>query len=136
MLTDFYVQGAHLVTVTGAPGMGKTSLVQEFSVRCASENEIACETVVFCDLAGSRNEADVIATLSASLGLHLGTGEGSESSAEVLGRAMASRGRTLLILDTFEQVSSCAGNTIARWLDLAPEALFLVTSRNRLRVRG
>jgi len=39
-----------------------------------------------------------------------------------------------LILDNFEQVVDFAEETIGRWLDLAPEVSFLVTSRERLKL--
>ena len=135
-LASRFVEGANFVTVTGAPGMGKTTLVRQFARRCSQENEIACDEVVFCGLSGSRSEADVVAAVCEVLDLRLGTGAGGEATHELLGRALSSRGRILLILDNFEQVAGAAAGTLGKWRDHAPEALFLVTSRSRLRLRG
>jgi predicted ATPase len=49
-----------------------------------------------------------------------------------LGHAIAGRGSCLVVLDNFEQVVEHAGATVARWLDRAPEARFLVINRERL----
>ena len=49
---------------------------------------------------------------------------------------MATRGRCLIVLDNFEQVVGHAEATVGRWLDAAPNAAFLVTSRERLRIAG
>ncbi len=51
-----------------------------------------------------------------------------------LGHAIAGRGRVLLVLDNFEQVVEHAPSTVGRWLEVAPEAVFLVTSREPLRL--
>jgi predicted ATPase len=45
-------------------------------------------------------------------------------------------GRVLVILDNFEQVVDHATDTVTRWLQRAPEAVFLVTSRRLLRISG
>src|SRR5206468_2372073 len=48
----------------------------------------------------------------------------------------AGRGRCLIILDNFEQVVQHAPETLGRWLDRAPDAAFVVTSRERLHLPG
>ncbi|HEX4235286.1 MAG TPA: tetratricopeptide repeat protein, partial [Caldimonas sp.] len=53
-----------------------------------------------------------------------------------LGHAIAGRGRCLVILDNFEQVSGHARETLGHWLDRAIEARFLVTSREVLGLAG
>jgi predicted ATPase len=53
-----------------------------------------------------------------------------------LGHAIATRGRCLVILDNFEQIVEHAEATVGRWADRAPDAGFLVTSRERLRLAG
>jgi predicted ATPase/Tfp pilus assembly protein PilF len=53
-----------------------------------------------------------------------------------IGRAIAGRGNTLVILDNFEQVARHAGGTLGEWLDQAPAARFLVTSREVLGLPG
>ncbi len=46
------------------------------------------------------------------------------------------RGRALFVLDNFEQVVGAAQETVGAWLNDAPQACFLVTSREPLRLRG
>ena len=53
-----------------------------------------------------------------------------------LADAILGRGRVLVILDNFEQVVDQATDTVGRWLQRAPEAVFLVTSRTLLRIAG
>ncbi len=53
-----------------------------------------------------------------------------------LGHAIAGRGRCLIILDNFEQIVEYASATLGRWLDRAPTAAFVVTSRERLHLPG
>jgi predicted ATPase len=53
-----------------------------------------------------------------------------------LGKAIAARGACLVILDNVEQVLRPASETLSRWLDAAPAARFLVTTRELLGVRA
>ena len=52
------------------------------------------------------------------------------------GRALASRGRMLLILDNFEQIVELGPATLSKWAFIAPDVRFLVTSRELLRLDG
>jgi predicted ATPase/Tfp pilus assembly protein PilF len=49
---------------------------------------------------------------------------------------MAARGRCLVILDNFEQVVGYADASVGRWLDIVRHAMFVVTSREVLRLAG
>jgi len=53
-----------------------------------------------------------------------------------LGHAIAGRGPCLVILDNFEQITRFAEATLGRWLDRAPQARFLVTTREVLGLPG
>src|SRR5262249_53555018 len=66
------------------------------------------------------------------------SGAPSDESAAVdqLGRALAMRGRALVVLDNCEHVISPVAAAIGPWLDRAPEVQFLVTSRERLQIPG
>jgi predicted ATPase len=57
---------------------------------------------------------------------------GAEDPVVQVSHAIAARGRVLLILDNFEQVADLAPATVGRWLELAPAARLLVTTRVRL----
>jgi len=109
-----------LVTVTGAGGVGKTRLVLESGAAVAGRWPGG---VWLCELSEARTAAALSAVMAGALGVALPVD---------LGAALAARGRSLFILDNVEQVAEHAAVTLGRWLDAAPEACFLVTSRQPL----
>ncbi len=135
-LTELLESGGGLITVTGPPGMGKTCLARCFAKKVVDEGHVASDAVVFCDLSQAWSVADIVTNLSAALGAHLSGADGETSTVELLGQAIQGRGRALIILDNFEQLVELAPQTVSVWLRLAPSAGFLVTSRDRLRLRG
>jgi predicted ATPase len=88
--------------------------------------------VWFCDLTEARDITGIASAVAGSLGVVLEQGDPIEE----LGHAIAGRGRCLVILDNFEQIVEQAGVTLSRWLTIAVEARFLVTSRALLSVDG
>ncbi len=121
--------GARLVTLLGPGGIGKTRL----SIRHGWRSLERClGGVWFCDLTEARTIDGIATAVAKPLGLSLGKGD----PVQQLGHAIAARGRCLMILDNFEQVADHAGATVERWLERAPDARFLVTSRERVNVRG
>jgi len=121
--------GARLISLTGTGGSGKTRL----ALRHAS-NSIGAWAggIFFCDLSEARSQGGICFAVASALGVQL-TADDPVTS---LGHAIASRGRCLLILDNFEQVSDLASTTVGRWLERAPLASFLVTTRERLHIAG
>jgi predicted ATPase/Tfp pilus assembly protein PilF len=116
---------AHLVTLLGAGGMGKTRL----AVRYAWQDRGAWPGGVwFCDLTEARDVSGIASATARPLGVQLGRSD----PIALLGHAIAGRGRCLMILDNFEQVADHAQATVGRWMERAKEARFLVTSRERL----
>ncbi len=117
------------MTVLGAAGMGKTRLTVHYGW-------LGLETwpggVWFCDLSKADSLGRIVSSVAESLGVPLG----NEDPVEHLGRSLGAHQRCLVILDNFEQLVDLAEATVGRWLQLAPEARFLVTSRERLNVRG
>jgi predicted ATPase len=121
--------GSRLVTLLGPAGMGKTRLAVHHGWRVLDRWSGG---VWFCDLSEARHLDGIAAAVAGSLAVPLGR----DDAVELLGRAIAGRGPCLVVLDNFEQVVDLAGVTVGRWLELAAAAHFIVTSRERLKVRG
>ena len=121
--------GQRLVTVCGPAGSGKTRLTCRYAEAWLGEWPGG---VWFCDLSDATSLEGVHFAVAATLGVPLGR---TEVGAQ-LGHAIGARGRCLLILDNFEQVTVHAAATVGAWLDRAREASFVVTSREVLHVPG
>jgi predicted ATPase/class 3 adenylate cyclase/Tfp pilus assembly protein PilF len=121
--------GSRLVTVLGPGGTGKTRLVRRFGWTFLGNWSGG---VYFCDLSDARSLEGIFFAVAAALEVPLGRSE----AAVQLGHAIAGRGHCMIILDNFEQVAQHATDTIGRWLDRAAEAVFAVTSRERLHLAG
>ena len=124
-----FERGARLVSLLGIGGCGKTRLAIHFGWGKANDFPGG---VWFCDLAPARTLEGVLHGVALGLDVPLGKDE----PAVQLGNAIAGRGSCLVILDNFEQVARHAEDTLGRWLDRAPEARFLVTSREVLGITG
>jgi predicted ATPase len=112
--------GARLLTLTGAGGSGKTRLAIEAAVDLVPEFKAG---VFWVGLAALRDPALVADTISQTLGARDGLGE-----------HIAER-QLLLLLDNLEQVIEAAPE-LASLVETCPNLRLLVTSRERLRVRG
>ncbi|MBX2798906.1 MAG: winged helix-turn-helix domain-containing protein [Myxococcales bacterium] len=124
---------SRLVTVVGPPGVGK-SVVCEALVRSLSERQLE-GGVWICRCAEVSSEAELLAAVAGGLQLELGPGFTLSSARDSLGRTLVERGDVVLILDDFDRSIPFVAS-LARWLDLAPRARVVVTSRERLRLRG
>jgi len=123
--------GARLLTVLGPPGMGKTRLALRYAEEVAATEYSG--GAWFVDLSSARTLEELCANVSAQLGI--GFAESGDMVVRIA-HALAARGRALIVLDNFEQLVAGGANAIATWLALAPEARFLVTSREILRILG
>ena len=121
--------GTRLLTVLGPGGTGKTRLVRRYGRTWLGDWPGG---VYFCDLSEAQSLDGVIFAVASALEVPLG----KDDPAVQLGHAIAGRGRCLVILDNFEQVVAHAPATVGRWLDFAPDAAFVVTSRERLNLSG
>jgi predicted ATPase len=80
----------------------------------------------------ARSLEDIASTVAGVLDVSLG----KTDPVSQLGNAIAGRGRCLMILDNFEQLTAHAEATLGRWMERAPDAGFMVTSQERLRLKG
>ena len=121
--------GARLVSVLGMGGTGKTRLAIRLGWSWLGDFPGG---VWFCDLSQARSLDGIVHAVAEALTVPLG----KEEPVTQLGNAIAARGRCLVILDNFEQVSRYAEETLGRWLNRAIEARFVVTTREVLGLVG
>lgn len=121
--------GARLVSVLGVGGTGKTRLVTRYGQSWLGEFPGG---VWFCDLASARSVDGIASAVAQGLDVPLGR----DDPVVQLGHAIAGRGQCLVILDNFEQVARCAGQTLGHWLARADQARFVVTTREVLGLAG
>ena len=122
-------EGARLVTLHGPGGMGKTRLALRYAWAWRGGYPGG---VWFCDLSQARSLDGLLQAVAHGLDVPLSGGD----PVTQLGRAVAGREHCLLILDNFEQVAAHAADSLGRWLEAAPSARFIVTSRELLRLPG
>jgi predicted ATPase/DNA-binding winged helix-turn-helix (wHTH) protein len=118
-----------VVTLTGAAGIGKTSLALEVARRVHPTFDGDCLLV---ELASLSEAALVPSAVAGVLNLRMG---GEEISAEAVARAIGQR-KTLLILDNCEHVIDAAAilaETLAR---MCPQVTILATSREFLQIES
>lgn len=123
-LVDLLV-AARLVTLTGPGGTGKTRLALAVAGRAAT----AFDNVVFVPLAAIVDAELLIAAITAAIGLH----SLEEHRTRLL--EYLKGGRTLLLLDNFEQIAHGADQVGALITETAGLTV-LVTSRAPLRLSG
>ncbi len=89
--------------------------------------------VWLCDLSPARTDDEVVGIVARVLGLSLRDAEAVSPHVQV-GHGLSTRGRILVVLDNFEQVLEPGAAVLASWLEMARDAVFVVTSRERLRL--
>jgi len=119
-VTSLLTAGTRLVVLTGPGGSGKTRLAIESALRLEPRYE---DGVFWVGMTGLRDPALVSETIAQALGM---TGS---LTAQIADREL------LLVLDNFEQVIEAAPS-LAELAEQSPRLSLLVTSRERLRVRG
>jgi predicted ATPase len=120
-------QGARLVTVTGAGGIGKTRL----ALAVAAELEASVTDVHVVPLADVDDPSLVLLTVAARLGIPL---PATVDAATALRAELAGR-RVLLIMDSLEHLIEAAVDLVDL-LERCPDLRILATSRRPLRVVG
>jgi predicted ATPase/tRNA A-37 threonylcarbamoyl transferase component Bud32 len=135
-LDRLFDSGARLVTILGAGGTGKTRLARRYGNMRVDAYSRQGAGVWFCDLTEAKDLESVLAVVGEALDAPLVGADAGAGGVERLGQIMRQRGQMLLILDNFERMAKLASNTVGEWMDLAPEARFLVTSRELLLIPG
>jgi predicted ATPase/class 3 adenylate cyclase/Tfp pilus assembly protein PilF len=120
---------ARLVTVLGIGGIGKTRLAVRHAHAWLGDYPGGAW---FCDLSSARGLDGIVYAVAQALNVPLG----KTDPVHQIASALAGRGPCLLLLDTFEQVARHAEATLGVWLEQAPEAKFIVTSREVLGIAG
>jgi predicted ATPase/DNA-binding XRE family transcriptional regulator len=121
-----------LLTLTGAPGIGKTRLGLQVTSQVISRAEEPFPDGVFLvELATLLDPDLVLPGIAQALGLRE---TGGEPVANLLADYLWDR-KTLLFLDNFEQVLDAAP-AVVKLLERSPNLKVLVTSREALHVRG
>jgi predicted ATPase/DNA-binding XRE family transcriptional regulator len=117
-----------LLTLTGAPGVGKTRLAVQAAIGL---RPLFGDGVSFVALAPVRDPALVLPTIARTLGLRESA---NRSLVQTLYAYLRER-ELLLVLDNFEHLLE-AGPAVAELLSTCPHLTALVTSRAALRVQG
>lgn len=136
ILRQRFQEGARLVTILGPGGMGKTRLATHFGSIQLNSQQRWGGGVWLCVLTEATTAGDICHVVGQALDVDLTHGDKESDPAEQMGRALAGRGQVLLILDNMEHLMRHASATLGRWMVLAPEARFLVTSREAMRLPG
>lgn len=125
--TQRLLSAGRLLTLTGAPGSGKTRLALQLAADLQSH---FADGAVFVDLSPIGAASLVLDVIAQALGL----GESRSQPVSQLLHFHLRDKHLLLVLDNFEQVVP-AGPDVARLLESCLELRLLVTSRQPLRLR-
>lgn len=130
-LRESYESGDRLVTIVGAPGVGKTRLAIEYLRSLDASSSLR---VCFCDASEAHDDGELCASVASALGASMERGHLHDRGALV--RALGSGKPLLLAIDNLEQVVAVAAQRFAEWLEACPDLSLLATSRERLRIAG
>lgn len=119
---------ARIVTLKGPGGIGKTSVAERYLFNQLEEQKIGAW--IF-DLTPARTIQDIIQIIAKNLDLPLGEGD-LNACVQQIGRCLSGRGPSIYLLDNVEQISEHMKETLGVWMEIAPQASFIATSRERL----
>lgn len=127
--------GSRLVGIFGPAGTGKTRFARAYA-QSRAEMYLQAGGLWFCDLSDATDLQGVLAAVASPLGVPLDQARGEAAALDQVGFAIVGRGRVVLIVDNAEHVLAQVGRALTRWMEIGGEALFLVTTRERLRLPG
>jgi predicted ATPase len=128
-----FAEDERLLTITGPAGVGKTRLAIEVGLALAAEGRAEVWRAELGEARGAEGICDAVAL---ALGMVREPSRDAADAVLRIGRALAARGEVALILDEMDALVAHAAETVGRFLSLAPEAIFVVTSRERLGIAG
>ncbi|MFT7518205.1 MAG: putative ATPase/DNA-binding winged helix-turn-helix (wHTH) protein [Kiritimatiellia bacterium] len=131
-IRGYFARGAGLVTILGPAGAGKTRLSKRYGSQRTDALSSDGGGVWFCDLAACTDFDEVVIAVAASLQIPLDPSAAGSQDAHQVGRALAARGKLLLILDNVEQVVEGLALCVSEWRLSAARARILVTTRQPL----
>ncbi len=120
-------RSSRLLTLVGAPGVGKTRLAIECGTVLQSH---FVDGVYFVDLTAIHEPTLLVRAISDALGCQ---GQTNKNLIDILKEFLCSR-NLLLILDNFEHIMEAAPQ-VTMLLQAAPHLIILVTSRETLRLK-
>jgi predicted ATPase len=124
---------ARVVTVTGPVGVGKSFVARAAAIRAARDRVV--EDVVAIDLAGATTLEAVLVRVARALALAHPSQLDAASEARRVARALELRGQVLMVLDGVDDARADVRGLVGEWLELALEARFATTTRERLAIR-
>jgi predicted ATPase/class 3 adenylate cyclase len=127
-LVDVFANGGRVAVVTGPGGVGKTRLALRHAWGWLGEFPGG---VFFSDLSAARTLEDATSTIAHALDVLPGPGDEAR-----IAKVLASRGRTLMVLDTFEHLIDAGLDLLAHWLDHAPGVHVVITSTEAFHLPG
>jgi serine/threonine protein kinase/predicted ATPase/Tfp pilus assembly protein PilF len=127
-LRALLAKGEVLLTLLGPGGAGKTRLATQLALEAPAAS--------LADLTEATDLDGLCAAVARALQVTLPHGKTADDAVAQLGRAMANRGKMLLVLDNFEQLTAFAPDTIGKWRERAVQASFIVTTREVLKLPG
>ncbi len=123
-----------VVTILGPPGVGKTRTSQELARAWLEDlSDVPEARAWFVDLSGASSSSDLALETAQTLGVDRAIAAEVPELLTDLGAIIDSAGSALVILDNAEQVLPPVVRALETWLAAAPEARFVVTSRERAR---
>lgn len=129
-LRQLYAQGARLVTILGAGGMGKTRLAQEAAVQLQTQ---FADGVAYAPLTAAQTNLEVITGLGTAVGMNIADGA---PPLEQLQTYLHGR-ELLLVLDNLEHLlNEPFLDLITDLLHTLPTLAILATTRERLQLHA
>ncbi len=113
--------GAGVISLVGPPGAGKSAIARRWAAEVGAR---------VCDLGPASSPDEIVVLVRASMDAPLDEPGDERRSAERFALALAAEG--VLVLDNVEGAARHLAVLVARWLELAPKARLVVTSRQAL----